>query len=541
MTLNQETGGREWQTPLERQEFEHGGEMYRVKTADGDLVVSPEHRIYVKIGSYEPSLTSNPSSSTVNNLPLNSLTSDKRDDKDATSFSALGGCITKTIMPEYSLGGNKEVLRKSESRETIMALSLFAKDANLPLEMPLGVYSASNPFDISNFLRDLGIFSSSRNFESDMMFSLDKPGSIIQGSANHLPSQAGIFFHEILNTFSGREQFNDVTYQNPSAFESRLAMTNLTVCDDILINFNPHNETEGRVLFKDFALLPIKEVYSSFNENKEIYFMDENNVPEGTAFWSGNSEGYSQDVFDLRVVGGSVEFEHIIDPTVNLLQQLVTAEWRNLSATDTGNWVSTTNVFGIAYDSNNDLVYTGLDSGLIVGTIKFEENGVVYAEVPVIINTRSKNFLFDVRISVPLEFIKLEVGGNLFVDVEIIQIGPREKVDVVANYVIKDFSGNTLLEESETFFVLGEKTFSKELITSALEPGKYVIGLEIVYPGAFAVSSDQFEILTREEFEININILIIISAILMIIVSVIVVIWAVRKKPLIKNEIRKRR
>ena len=65
------------------------------------------------LDSYEPSLTSNPSSSTVNNLPLNSLTSDKSEDKDATSFSALGG--------------NKEVLRKSESRETIIVFSLFAK------------------------------------------------------------------------------------------------------------------------------------------------------------------------------------------------------------------------------------------------------------------------------------------------------------------------------------------------------------------------------------------------------------------------------
>jgi len=33
-----------------------------------------------------------------------------------------------------------------------------------------------------------------------------------------------------------------------------------------------------------------------------------------TAFWSGNSESYSQDTFDLRVVGGILEFEHIIDP-----------------------------------------------------------------------------------------------------------------------------------------------------------------------------------------------------------------------------------
>ncbi len=38
-------------------------------------------------------------------------------------------------------------------------------------------------------------------------------------------------------------------------------------------------------------------------------------VVEGTPVWSGNSESYSQDTFDLKVVNGSIELEHIIDPS----------------------------------------------------------------------------------------------------------------------------------------------------------------------------------------------------------------------------------
>ncbi|MFH1270575.1 MAG: hypothetical protein ABII03_02980, partial [Nanoarchaeota archaeon] len=37
----------------------------------------------------------------------------------------------------------------------------------------------------------------------------------------------------------------------------------------------------------------------------------------GTPIWSGNSNNYTQDTFDLRVVGGSIEFDWIVDPSVN--------------------------------------------------------------------------------------------------------------------------------------------------------------------------------------------------------------------------------
>ena len=48
MTLNQETGEREWQLPLAYQVFDNNGEMYRIKTENGDLLVSEKHKIYVK-------------------------------------------------------------------------------------------------------------------------------------------------------------------------------------------------------------------------------------------------------------------------------------------------------------------------------------------------------------------------------------------------------------------------------------------------------------------------------------------------------------
>ena len=54
------------------------------------------------------------------------------------------------------------------------------------------------------------------------------------------------------------------------------------------------------------------------------------------------------------------------------------------------------------------------------------------------------------------------------------------------------------MQESETFSVLGEKKYSKEFATQQLLPGKYVLSLEIVYPGAFAISSAQFQVVEKK-------------------------------------------
>ncbi len=135
-----------------------------------------------------------------------------------------------------------------------------------------------------------------------------------------------------------------------------------------------------------------------------------------------------------------------------------------------------------------------LESGLLTGNIDFYwgDNKI---EVPVVLNVRSENFLFDAGVSISQAQRKIVTGENLKAQVNLLQVGPKEKVDVTASYIIKDFSGNSYLEDSETFFVLESKEFVKEFHTDNLPPGKYILGLEISYPGAFATSSVQFEVL----------------------------------------------
>ena len=163
---------------------------------------------------------------------------------------------------------------------------------------------------------------------------------------------------------------------------------------------------------------------------------------------------------------------------------------------------------------------------LLVGKILMKYSGIT-KEVPIVIGSKSSNFLFDASVFLSDKFKKITPGTRLSAQFDLIQVSSGEKVDVVANYIIKDFEGNKYYEESETFFVLGKKDYIKEFPTENLEEGKYVLGFEIVYPGAFAVSSASFDI-EKPSFGINTTTLIIISSIIFI--SIIALFWNIVKR-----------
>src|SRR3989344_5525196 len=115
-------------------------------------------------------------------------------------------------------------------------------------------------------------------------------------------------------------------------------------------------------------------------------------------------------------------------------------------------------------------------------------------------------------------------GTNLVAQVNLLEVGSiSEQIDVVANYFIKNYIGNSYLEESETFSVTGSKEYTKEFFTENLPPGTYALGVEIVYPGAFATSSVQFEVVERK----GITFYAIAAAVGIVLVGVIIaVVWA---------------
>jgi hypothetical protein len=139
------------------------------------------------------------------------------------------------------------------------------------------------------------------------------------------------------------------------------------------------------------------------------------------------------------------------------------------------------------------LTIHSLTEGLQTGYLLFT-SGTYATRIPLTLNVRTENFLFDTALTIAPESKLLAPGDDLRVQINLVQVGPRDKVDVYARYVLKDFSGNIYLDESETFYVLEAKDYIRTFKTADLPEGMYILGLELSYPGAFATSSAQFEV-----------------------------------------------
>tara|TARA_B100000315_G_C14542855_1_gene571790 strand:+ start:1 stop:1080 length:1080 start_codon:yes stop_codon:yes gene_type:complete len=131
----------------------------------------------------------------------------------------------------------------------------------------------------------------------------------------------------------------------------------------------------------------------------------------------------------------------------------------------------------------------GIYPGKIIVT-----SGSTSKEVLVIINVETEVSLFDIKILIPRYMKVIVPNTNLKAQVDLIQMGLKEKIDVTLNYVIKDFVGNVYLKESETLAVYDQKSIDKEFYTQEFSPNDYVLGVELIYPDGVVVASSQFKI-----------------------------------------------
>ena len=138
-----------------------------------------------------------------------------------------------------------------------------------------------------------------------------------------------------------------------------------------------------------------------------------------------------------------------------------------------------------------------VEQRIITGKIILRSEGH-REEVLVVINMRTRQFLFDSVINVLEESRVIEAGEVLKTEIDLLQVGIDDKVDVFVNYVIKDFNGKVYLTEDETFFVLDEKKYRRIFETRTLPPGEYVIGIEVEYEDTFATASSYFKVESGE-------------------------------------------
>ena len=150
-------------------------------------------------------------------------------------------------------------------------------------------------------------------------------------------------------------------------------------------------------------------------------------------------------------------------------------------------------------------------------------------QVLVSLNVKTKLLLFDSNIVVLNKDYKVAQGNKLKTQVTLIPLGDEERLDVTLNYEIKDYDGEIHLTQSETVLVERQMNFKRNFDTGMLSLGKYIVGLELVYPGGVAPSSAHFEIVERIPIDFGNLVFYLIIAIFMVAI-LIVILLIIRKR-----------
>ncbi len=149
--------------------------------------------------------------------------------------------------------------------------------------------------------------------------------------------------------------------------------------------------------------------------------------------------------------------------------------------------------------------------------------------ISVSLNVRSKLLLFDSNIIVLNEDYLVEQGDRLKTQVTLIPMGEKERMDVTLNYVIKDYKGKIYLTKVETLLIDDKMEFKRNFATGALPLGKYIVGLELVYPNGVAPSSAHFEIIEKTPVSFFGKIVFFLI-ILIIIIMILLIIFLIKRE-----------
>ena len=140
------------------------------------------------------------------------------------------------------------------------------------------------------------------------------------------------------------------------------------------------------------------------------------------------------------------------------------------------------------------LNFIGKKVGGFAGRILAKADGIE-KEIPVIIESITEKVLFDAKLDIPTAYAVVNPGSTLKSQITLINMGAPGKVDVIATYIIKDLRGNTIYQETETFAVEKQASFTKSFkIPESLEEGSFVAIMEVRYADSFAISSQLFEV-----------------------------------------------
>jgi uncharacterized membrane protein len=149
--------------------------------------------------------------------------------------------------------------------------------------------------------------------------------------------------------------------------------------------------------------------------------------------------------------------------------------------------------------------------------------------VRTIIEVKEKKPLFDIVVEIQEEFKFVEVGKNVKASITMLNIGETEPVDVILEYSIKDFEGNSINVKNLTIAIERQAIIYRELkVPTNAKLGDYLFYVKIIYDGSMATSSDLFTVISRKEETKFIN-----SYIFLALLATIVAIMIILQRKLI--------
>jgi len=124
----------------------------------------------------------------------------------------------------------------------------------------------------------------------------------------------------------------------------------------------------------------------------------------------------------------------------------------------------------------------------------------IVKKVNLIIEIESEKVIFDLTLDIPPESRQLLAGEELTFNPTIFSITGELNKEIEIFYVIKDFSGNIILQETEKLTIKDQLTFLKRLkLPQDIKVGKYVIAVSVKYKESFGVTSNVFDVITIEK------------------------------------------
>ncbi len=147
------------------------------------------------------------------------------------------------------------------------------------------------------------------------------------------------------------------------------------------------------------------------------------------------------------------------------------------------------------------------------------KSGNIEKEISVVIDVNAIKALFDLKLEIPPEFLKVNPGKKTLANIQIFNLGETGRIKTEIFYIIKDIDGNILLMEDEIIAVETQKSFVKEIkIPTSVTPGHYILQVKTNYNGEVTSNSAGFDVVSVEEISWQNTLLIILIIILLVLI-----------------------